>query len=85
MLDFYKNYKENFNTPLNFLDINKNCIFNCKDDEYPKEFFEIPVSKNQMEIDTCKGLLKYCEFHRSGPRVARLSNEMSKIVKIAED
>ncbi len=64
----------------------------CLNEFYPYDLIRVPArgennlsNINTFSLDSEKNMLKYCKNHRSGPRMARLSLEMSKIVRVEEE
>lgn len=66
--------------------LNKNALENLSFGDYTYDFIRIPTRvKEPAKLNSNQGVLKYCVNHRSGPRMARLSQEMSKLVHVAEE
>jgi hypothetical protein len=83
----YEEQRDKDKTLRTFTELNLNQLSTLAnmDNEYHYEYIQIPVRKNPpSEINSEEGMLKYCDHHRSGGRVARLSSVISKIVEIEE-
>jgi hypothetical protein len=69
-----------------YTELNKSQIEKCKNKKYPFDYVHVPNRiKDGWKVNSEVGVLKYSENHRSGGRIARLSYEISKNVRIYND
>lgn len=88
MKDKFENFiksqnSENIFPIKRYTEINRLQIKMCKNEKYPFDHVSIPLRiKESWKINSETEVLKYSENHRSGGRIARLSHEISKTVRI---